>query len=78
MRFNSLHLCSALLNFTKHNSNESPTIDKSAMNTSRLSSTISEKMDIMYHWNVADALHNLNDICLNANVPYGHVNIVFS
>ena len=31
----------------------------------------------MHRWNVAGALQSLNGILLNANVPNGHVNVVF-
>ena len=50
---------------------------KSSMKISITSSTKYENMDIMHLWNVA-ALHKPNGILLNANVPNGHVNVVFS
>ena len=51
---------------------------KSSMKISITSSTKSENMDIMHLWNVAEALHKLNGILLNAKVPNGHVKVVFS
>ena len=46
------------------------------MNTSLISSIISEKIDIMHHWKEVGALHSPNDIHLYAYVPYGHVKVI--
>ena len=46
--------------------------------SSKQCSIISLKILNMDLWNVAGALQSPNDILLNANVPKGHVNVVFS
>ena len=51
---------------------------KSSMKIFITSSAKSENMDIIHLWNVAGALHKPNGILLNAKVPNGHVNVVFS
>ena len=48
------------------------------MKTSKLSPRKSEKIVIINHWRVAGALHSPNGMRLKANVPNGHVNVVFS
>ena len=48
------------------------------MKTSKLSPKNSEKITFMHRWNVGGTLHSLNDMRLKANVPKGHVNVVFS
>ena len=77
-RLQSSHLLRTSDKLLKHRSKESPTTEKSSINTSIVSSTISENIDTMHLLNVAGALHNLNDILLNAKVPYGQVKVVIS
>ena len=48
------------------------------MKTSKLSPRKLEKIAIMNCWKVVGALHNPNGMRLKANVPKGHVNVVFS
>ena len=51
---------------------------KPSMNISITASTKSENIDIIHLWKVAGALYNPNGILLKANVPKGHVKVVFS
>ena len=52
--------------------------EKSYLKTSRLLPRKSEKIAIMHLWNVTRALHNPNGICIKANMPLGHIKVVFS
>jgi len=46
------------------------------MKTSMISSIMSEKIDIIHHWNEVGALHNPKDIRQYAYVPYRHVKVI--
>ena len=57
---------------------EDPKTEKPSIKTSRNCPTMSEKMDNIQRWKVAGALHRPKGIRLKANVPKGHVKVVFS
>ena len=48
------------------------------MKPSTLSPRKSKNIPVIHRSNVAGALHSSNGILLKANVPKGHVNVIFS
>ena len=77
-RFISIHRFNTLVKFWRQWSKEELKTEKSSMKTSRNCPTMSEKMDNIQHWKVAGALQRPKGIRLKANVPKGHVKVVFS
>lgn len=71
-----MHLSSTLSNLAKHSSKFEPLMEKSSINNSISSPTISLKTESTHLWKVAGALHNPNGIFLNAKVPEEQVKVV--
>ena len=72
------HTSSIFVRRARQLSKSFPKMKKSSLKTSKLSPIKSEKIAIMHHWKVAEALHSPNGMRLKAKVSNGHVNVVFS
>lgn len=69
IKFNFSHHCNTRLILFKQLLNKYPSTKKLSFNTSKVSSSISEKIDIIHHWYIDGALHIPIDILLKENVP---------